>query len=81
MELGNVFTMDLQAVKIVPYIQESSVYYKTELCVHNFTIYNLKNHDVVCYWFDETQAQLVALVFASCVIDALTDCIKENPLQ
>ncbi|XP_069673203.1 uncharacterized protein [Periplaneta americana] len=80
MELSNVFTMDLQAVKIVPYVQASSVYYKTKLCVHNFTIYNLKNHDVVCYWFDETQAELVASVFASCVIDALTDCIKENPL-
>ncbi|KAJ4437566.1 hypothetical protein ANN_17711 [Periplaneta americana] len=81
MELGNVFTMDLQAVKIVPCRQASSVYNKTKLCVHNFTVYNLKNHDVVCYWFDETQAELVASVFASSVIDALHYCIKENPLS
>lgn len=40
-----VFTMDLQAVKICPYLKASALYYKSKLCVHNFTMYNLSSQD------------------------------------
>ncbi|CAG9791489.1 unnamed protein product [Diatraea saccharalis] len=37
----HVFTHDLQSVKLCPMLQASTLYYKTKLCVHNFTLYNL----------------------------------------
>lgn len=33
-------TMDVQSVKLAPYIRATSMYYKTTLCVHNFTVFN-----------------------------------------
>lgn len=39
-----------------PKLEASAIYYKTKLCVHNFTTYNLGNKDVHCYWFDECTA-------------------------
>jgi len=42
-------TMDIQAVKLAPFIRASSMYYKTKLCVHNFTVYNQTTADVCCY--------------------------------
>jgi hypothetical protein len=35
-ELG-IFTMDVQAVKLAPVLRASAIYYKTKLCVHNFS--------------------------------------------
>ncbi|CAG9772313.1 unnamed protein product [Ceutorhynchus assimilis] len=65
----HVVTMDLQAVKVCPSIMASAVYFKTKLCVHNFTVYNLATKQCTCYWFDETQADLQASTFASFVVD------------
>lgn len=65
----HVLTMDLQAVKVCPSIMASAVYFKTKLCVHNFTMYNLATRQCTCYWFDETQADLQASTFASFVVD------------
>lgn len=56
----HVFTHDLQSVQLCPKLEASAIYYKTKLCVHNFTMYNLENKDVHCYWFDESTAGLVA---------------------
>ena len=70
--------MDLQAVKVAPCVQASSMYYKTKLAVHNFTMYNLVSQEVVCYWFDETEADLVASIFASCVIDTLSKKLRDR---
>lgn len=67
-------TMDLQAVKICPAVNASAAYYKTKLCVHNYTIFNLTNKHCTCYWFNESEADLQASVFASC----LTDYIKRH---
>ena len=37
------------------HLQIHANYYKTKLCCHDFTIYNLSNRDVVCYfWHDFT---------------------------
>lgn len=39
--INEVFTMDLQAVLLCPKSNVSSLYYKTKLIIHNFTIYDL----------------------------------------
>lgn len=67
----SVITADLQAVKLSPFFNASALYYKTKLCVHNYTTFNLATHDVVCYWWNESEGELVASVFASCLIDYL----------
>ncbi|XP_046981060.1 uncharacterized protein LOC124547424 [Schistocerca americana] len=75
-KLCSVYTMDLQAVKVAPFLSASAVYYKTKLAVYNCTMYNLQSRDAVCYWFDETQGDLVASCFASCIVDTLSRTIK-----
>lgn len=57
--------MDLPSRKSVSL--NSAVYFKTKLCVHNFTVCNLATRQCTCYWFDETQADLEASTFASLV--------------
>lgn len=74
-----VFSMDLKAVKVCPFVQASAIFYKTKLCCHNFTVYNNKTHETVCYWFDETAADMSASTFATCVIKFLeTKIINKN---
>ncbi|CAG9763604.1 unnamed protein product [Ceutorhynchus assimilis] len=67
----HVLCMDLQAVKTCPYLQASSLYFKTKLCCHNFTVYDLNTKDATCYWFDETDTDLQASAFASLLVDFL----------
>lgn len=45
-----VFTMDLQAVLLCPKSTVSSMYYKTKLVVHNFTLFNLKTQEGYCFF-------------------------------
>ncbi|KAF6209065.1 hypothetical protein GE061_014808 [Apolygus lucorum] len=52
--------LDLMEVQTCPWIRASSAYFKLKLVVHNYTVYNLSNHDSKLYWFDETQASLSA---------------------
>lgn len=61
-------TCDLQAVKITPITKASAMYYKTKLTSHNFTVFNLENRECINYWFNETECELNANTFASCVI-------------
>lgn len=68
-----VITMDVQAVKLAPQIEASALYYKTKLCCHNFTIFNLKTHQVTCYWFNETEADGQAATYASFVVDYIKE--------
>ena len=49
-----VLTMDVEAVKVSPWITASSFFFKTKLSCHNFTIYDLVTKHVVCYWFTTT---------------------------
>lgn len=72
-------TMDVQAVKLAPYIRASSMYYKTKLCVHNFTVFNQATADVCCYLWDETNGGLEASVFATMVLDYLSNMIENTP--
>ena len=68
-----VTTMDLQAVLLSPCLKASALYYKTKLAVHNFTVYNLKSHDVVCYVWHEGEGGLCASEFASCIFDFIKE--------
>lgn len=72
-----VFTMDLQAVKVSPWVQASAIFYKTKLCCHNFTVYDLSSREVCCYWFDETAADLTASTFATCILEHLQQYCKD----
>lgn len=64
-------SMDLEAVKVCPFLTASALYFKTKLTCHNFTMYDLITHETSCYWFDETCADLTASTFVSFVIDYL----------
>lgn len=76
-----VITMDVQSVKVTPSLNASALYYKTKLTCHNFTIFNNANHDTKCYWFDESQADLSANTFATCLIDYLQEnCDGSKPV-
>ncbi|XP_031327727.1 uncharacterized protein LOC116158984 [Photinus pyralis] len=70
-------TMDLQAVKLCPYLPANKIYFKTKLCCHNFTIFDLKTRNVMCYWFSENENRLLkASTFTTCIIDYLEEnCI------
>ncbi|CAG9770205.1 unnamed protein product [Ceutorhynchus assimilis] len=61
----NVYTMDLQSVLLSPKSNVSSLYYKTKLIVHNFTVFNLKTKDGYCYIWHEGQGGLTANIFTS----------------
>lgn len=74
------FTVDLQSVKLAPYLRTSSMYYKTKLCVYNYTVYNLADNRVRCYWFTEVDTDLTASTFASCLVDILTEYIEDKAL-
>jgi hypothetical protein len=72
-------TMDVQAVKLAPFIRASSMYYKTKLCVHNFTVFNQATADVCCYLWDEINGGLEASIFATMMVDYLHNIIQRKP--
>nr|CAH7713532.1 unnamed protein product [Callosobruchus chinensis]CAH7717262.1 unnamed protein product [Callosobruchus chinensis] len=74
-----VITVDVQGVMLCPMLKASAIYYKTKLTVHNYTIYNLFNKDVMCYLWDESQGGLEASNFATMLTDYLTRYITEVP--
>uniref|UniRef100_A0A1B6K9A6 Uncharacterized protein n=1 Tax=Graphocephala atropunctata TaxID=36148 RepID=A0A1B6K9A6_9HEMI len=74
----HVFTQDTQSVKLAPCVNASAMYYKTKLCVHNFTMYNNGTKDAMTYWWDETQSDLSASSFASCVVDNLRQTLNDD---
>lgn len=75
----SVWTMDLEAVLLSPKLNASALYYKTKLSCHNFTLYNLSNGNVLCYFWDETQGEITANIFSSCVYDFLKELINQDP--
>ena len=73
------FTMDVQAVKLCPVIQASNLYYKTRLQVHIFTIYNLATHQCTNYVWNESEGDLQASIFVSCILKHLEKhCLNEK---
>ncbi|CAG5019057.1 unnamed protein product [Parnassius apollo] len=73
-----VLTVDLQKEKVCPKVQASAVYYKTKLCCHNFTVYNLATHEVTCYWWHECEGELQASNFASCLVDYIQEKVPKT---
>lgn len=71
--------MDLQAVKICSNLKAIILYYKSKLCVHNFTMYNLASYVCTYYWWDETQTNLSASSFTNCIIVQLQIYYDKNP--
>jgi hypothetical protein len=73
------FTMDLQAVKNCPVLNASAIYYKKKLTIHNFTMYNLQNHEATNYWWDETEGDLCASTFTSIIVNHIEEnCVDKN---
>ncbi|CAH2102069.1 unnamed protein product [Euphydryas editha] len=70
--------MDVQSVKVCPKVQASAVYYKTKLCCHNFTVYNMATNSVVCYWWHECEGELQASNFASCLSDYIMEKVDKS---
>lgn len=68
---NEVFTMDLQSVLLSPRSTVSSLYYKTKLIVHNFTIYDIKRQQGYCYLWNESEGGLTSNEFTSIVVHFL----------
>ncbi len=64
-----VVTMDLQSVLLCPRIKASAAYYKRKLQVHNFTMWRLNDDHVHLYVWDETNGNVGASEFSTCVAD------------
>lgn len=76
---GNVcvFTMDVQAVQLVPQLQAGMLYFEQKLACHNFTMYNLASNAVVCYVWHEGEGGMEGSCFASCIVDFLNTELSE----
>ena len=62
-----VLTVALQVVLLLPRGFANAIYYKTKLCCYDFTIYNLSNRDVMCYFWHEVNGELKSSNFASSI--------------
>lgn len=57
----------------------ASDFYKQRLQSHNFSMYNLSSHQCTAYWWDETEGDLSASSFVSCVIHHLeVHCLADT---
>ena len=59
--------MDLQSLLLCPRSNISSLYYKTKLAVHNFTIFNIKTADGHCFIWNETEGGLTSNEFSTII--------------
>ncbi|WAQ97974.1 hypothetical protein MAR_022347 [Mya arenaria] len=73
-----VINMDLQSVLLCPKLNASALYYKTKLTCHNFTVMDINTKEVHCYFWNESQGDLTANSFASCIADYIEDAIRAN---
>ena len=71
--------MDMQTVLLCPRTKASSLYYKTKLQVHNFTLFNLNTKEGYCYLWNETEDDLSSEVFAHLQYRHFERVIKDNP--
>lgn len=71
----------MQAVKLCPAVQASSLYYSMKLKVHNLTIYNIATNECSNYWWHKGEADLEASVFATIIIKhLLKKCTEKIPI-
>lgn len=69
----HVFTMDLQSVLLAPRLQASALYYKTKLCMHNCTLFDLKTSEGSCFTWHEGEGGLSANEFCSLICKFVDD--------
>jgi len=69
---------DLQAVMQVPKGQVSLFFYKSRINCHYFTVSDLNVKNVVCYFWDETEASRGAVEIGSCILNYIKALIDEN---
>lgn len=75
----HIFASDVEAVQLTPNSNTSAVYYKQRLQSHNFSMYNLSSHQCTDYWWNETEGDLTASSFVSCVIHHLeVHCLADT---
>lgn len=75
---NKVFCMDLQSVLLAPKSNTSSLYFKTKLIVHNFTIFNLKTKDGFCYLWHEASGGVSASDYATIICRFIESHVSEN---
>ncbi|KAK6186042.1 hypothetical protein SNE40_008154 [Patella caerulea] len=71
-------TLDLQALLMCPKLEASALYYKTKLGCHNYTIFNVATRQVKCYFWFESEGDLTANSFASCLSYYLEVAIDDS---
>jgi hypothetical protein len=59
--------LHLPSVQLIPRLQVSMLHFNHQLAVHNSTIYNLANDDVVCYVWHEDKVK--SNMFTYCVMN------------
>lgn len=72
------YTMDVQAVQLIPSLKAGMIYFNQKLACYNFTIYSLADNKVVCYVWHEGEGGLDANCFASCLTDFLDSEVKQE---
>lgn len=78
---NEVFTMDLQSVLLCPKSNVSSLYYKTKLIVHNFTIYDIKRQKGFCFLWNESEGGLTSNEFTSIIVHFLSEHVEMHNLK
>lgn len=69
---NKVFTMDVQGVLLCPKSNVSSLYFKTKLITHNFTIFDIQTKDGYCFLWNETEGGVSADCYCSIITNFLT---------
>lgn len=72
-----VITMDLESVLLCPKTEASTMFYKQKLQIHNFTIYKLNDNDVTLYVWNETDGNVTANEFTTCIVDYIDNLPSE----
>ena len=66
-----VIFVDLQKVLLSSSLNASAIYYKTRLCSFNYTVYDAKNHQAMCYIWSECATDLSSNTFGCLIYDYL----------
>ncbi|KAF0706939.1 Uncharacterized protein FWK35_00028945 [Aphis craccivora] len=72
-----VITMDLESVLLCPKTEASAMFFKQKLQLHNFTIYKLNDHDVTLYVWNESDGNVTANEFTTCIINYIDNLSSE----
>ena len=75
--------IDVQKVLLASQLQARGIYYKTQLCVYNYTIYNKKTQKAKWYLWSECDGDLSSNTFSCMLYDYLTgdnSCVQANTI-